>query len=202
VKPTVDLQFDNCYNYQSPRLQVNLPKFESLLRRLAMQSSRRILWLLIALLGAWATAHILWVPSGSEFDRNSYDQMVKRRLLAPAPDPRIVIVDIDERSLDQLKNEFGRWPWPRETLAGALDWLNHQGAQAVVFDILFADADTLNPASDNAFVQAVEASDNSFFPVLRLNQRNTHASIAWLCIPAGLSKYTDKSDHRCGATGV
>lgn len=141
-----------------------------------MQSSRRILWLLIALLGAWATAHILWVPSGSEFDRNSYDQMVKRRLLAPAPDPRIVIVDIDERSLDQLKNEFGRWPWPRETLAGALDWLNHQGAQAVVFDILFADADTLNPASDNAFVQAVEASDNSYFPVLRLNSRNDSIS--------------------------
>jgi CHASE2 domain-containing sensor protein len=153
-------------------LKAHIKNFEFLLNYLAIQNSRRILWLLVGVLGLWATAHILWLPNGSEFDRNSYDQMVKRRLIAPSPDPRIIIVDIDERSLDQLKNEFGRWPWPRETLAAALDWLNHQGAQAVVFDILFADADTLNPASDAAFVQAVEDSNNSYFPVLRLNKDN------------------------------
>ena len=145
---------------------------------LARQSQRRVRWTIIGVIALWSAVHIMWLPSGSEFDRASYDQMVKRRLRAPAPDPHIVIVDIDERSLNELKQEFGRWPWPRETLAAVLDWLNLQGAQAVVFDILFADEDTLNPASDAAFVQAVSASQNTYFPVLRLNPENDKISQA------------------------
>ncbi len=153
-----------------------MPDIQQLLHWFARQSLVRVRWTLIGVLGLWSAVHILWLPNGSEFDRGSYDQMVKRRLFAPKPDPKIVIVDIDERSLDELKQEFGRWPWPRETLAAVLDWVNRQGAQAVVFDILFADADTLNPASDVAFVEAVQASRNTYFPVLRLNPENDKLS--------------------------
>ena len=132
----------------------------------------RIRWTLIALLALWATVHLLWLPGGATTDKSTYDQMVKRRIWAPAHDPSIVVVDIDEASLDQMKAEFGRWPWPRETLAGALDWLEQQGARAVLFDILFADVDTLNPSSDLAFSETVAASRHSFFPILRLNPAN------------------------------
>lgn len=149
-----------------------MPDVQRLLRWFARQSLPRVRWALIGVLALWSTVHMLWLPSGSEFDRGSYDQMVRRRLFAPAPDPKIVIIDIDERSLDELKQEFGRWPWPRETLAAVLEWVNQQGAQAVVFDILFADADTLNPASDAAFADAVAASKNTYFPVLRLHPDN------------------------------
>lgn len=130
-----------------------------------------IRWLLILVLGMSASVQIM-MSGGTNMDRKAYDQMVKQRLFSPAADPKIVIVDIDEASLDQLKGEFGRWPWPRETLAAALDWLTQQGAQAVVFDILFADADTINPGSDAAFVASVTQSRNSYFPILRLNPDN------------------------------
>src|SRR5690606_37368365 len=54
-------------------------------------------------------------------DRQVYDG---RQLLREAvPDPRIVIVDIDERSLA----EEGRWPWPRERIADLLDAIFEQG---------------------------------------------------------------------------
>jgi len=149
-----------------------MPDVQRLMRWFARQSLARVRWALIGVLALWSTVHMLWLPNGSEFDRGSYDQMVRRRLFAPAPDPKIVIIDIDEHSLDALKQEFGRWPWPRETLAAVLEWVNHQGAQAVVFDILFADADTLNPASDAAFADAVTASKNTYFPVLRLHPDN------------------------------
>lgn len=149
-----------------------MSEVQRLLQWLARQSLQRVRWALIGVLALWSTVHMLWLPNGLEFDRGSYDQMVRRRLFAPAPDPKIVIIDIDERSLDELKQEFGRWPWPRETLAAVLEWVNHQGAQAVVFDILFADADTLNPASDAAFAEAVSASKNTYFPVLRLHPDN------------------------------
>ncbi|MDY6913805.1 MAG: CHASE2 domain-containing protein [Planctomycetota bacterium] len=44
----------------------------------------------------------------------------------------IVHVDIDDGSLDEL----GRWPWPRQLLAGIIDVLDECGAQAVVLDII------------------------------------------------------------------
>ena len=39
-------------------------------------------------------------------------------------DPRIVILDIDEKSLaEKEKGGEGRWPWPRDRLALMLDKL-------------------------------------------------------------------------------
>ena len=53
-------------------------------------------------------------------------------------DERIVIVDIDERSL----RELGRWPWPRDTIARIVDQLfDHYGVRAMGFDVVFAERD-------------------------------------------------------------
>ena len=136
---------------------------------------RRMLWALVVLLALLPIAKISQTNANS-FDERSFDQLIKHRVWGPPADPQIVIVDIDEHSLEQMRKEFGRWPWPRETLAAALDWLNQKGARAVVFDILFADADTLNATSDIAFADSVTQSHNSYFPILRLNPINDKVS--------------------------
>ena len=63
------------------------------------------------------------------------------RLRATMPktlDERIVIVDIDEKSLA----EVGRWPWSRNRLAELMDELfDRQKAALVGFDVVFAEAD-------------------------------------------------------------
>ena len=63
------------------------------------------------------------------------------RLRATMPktlDERIVIVDIDEKSLA----EVGRWPWGRNRLAELMDELfDRQKAALVGFDVVFAEAD-------------------------------------------------------------
>ncbi len=51
------------------------------------------------------------------------------------------IVDIDEASLAAV----GQWPWPRTTVARLLETLRDQGAAAVAFDVLFAEADQNAP---------------------------------------------------------
>ena len=66
---------------------------------LARLPHARVRWALIAVLALWATAHWVWVPGSATADKTSYDQMVKRRLWAPAPDPSIVVVDIDEAAV-------------------------------------------------------------------------------------------------------
>ncbi|HCW66067.1 MAG TPA: adenylate/guanylate cyclase domain-containing protein, partial [Thalassospira lucentensis] len=57
-------------------------------------------------------------------------------------DVGVRIVDIDERSLEEL----GQWPWPRTRLAGLLYRLRSAGTQVVGFDIVFAEPDRTSPA--------------------------------------------------------
>jgi len=80
------------------------------------------------------------VPVLSELDRRlewlAYDLRV--RLMLPedvAPDPRIVIVDIDEKSLLEL----GRWPWSRATIAGLVDRVFEAGAAVMAMDVMYAE---------------------------------------------------------------
>jgi adenylate cyclase len=53
------------------------------------------------------------------------------------PDPRIIIVDIDQRSQEIL----GRWPFSRTYFANLLDALREDGAKVVAFDITFSKPD-------------------------------------------------------------
>jgi adenylate cyclase len=58
-------------------------------------------------------------------------------------DPRIVILDIDEKSLaEKEKGGEGRWPWSRDRLALLMDVLFTKYSVAVVgFDVVFAERD-------------------------------------------------------------
>ena len=120
------------------------------------------------LLAGLFTVNVFDATIGSRLVGSSYDTLIKQRFIAPPIDPDIVILDIDEPSLSKMAPTFGRWPWPRDTLASVLDYLEANGAQAVVFDILFADNDVLSPVADKAFSESVARSNTSFFPVLRL----------------------------------
>ncbi len=69
------------------------------------------------------------------------DLIYDARLRATSPktlDPRIVIVDIDEKSLADI----GRWPWGRNHLAQLTNTLFEQQQIALLgFDVVFAEAD-------------------------------------------------------------
>ena len=55
-------------------------------------------------------------------------------------DPRVVILDIDERSLD--KNVLGRWPWRRDKISALLKKLfDEYGVVIIGFDVVFAEPD-------------------------------------------------------------
>jgi len=69
------------------------------------------------------------------------DMIYDARLRATMPrtlDERIVIVDIDEKSLA----EVGRWPWPRDKMAALADEVfDRQKAVLAGFDVVFAEPD-------------------------------------------------------------
>ena len=106
----------------------------------------------------------------------TFDVIMKNRILFHKADPDIVIVDIDEASLEAMAQEYGRWPWPRQVFAEFLETLEEQQPSAVVFDILFSDPDVFNQESDSYFNDVVSESENTFFPMMRLSPTNDELS--------------------------
>ena len=75
-------------------------------------------------------------PTLTDFLNNRvYDILLSAGKGEPSPVP--IIVDIDEKSLQQ----YGQWPWPRYRIAILLDKLKGLGAQTIGFDMMFAEDD-------------------------------------------------------------
>jgi adenylate cyclase len=89
-------------------------------------SASRVTWALALAFCLWAVLDLFALRLSGGLANSTYDTMVRARFYAAAPDPRVVIIDIDEASLAQMAKEFGRWPWPRDTLATALDFIEKQ----------------------------------------------------------------------------
>ena len=166
--------------------------WQRLTERLGSLPASRVTWGLVILFSVWVLLDVFVLKLTGGLAQSSYDAMVRGRIFVAAPDPRIVIIDIDEASLARMGKEFGRWPWPRDTLATVLDHVERQQLQAVVWDILFSDVDRLSPGGDAAFNQAASQSRHSHFSVVRLPGINDGASHItaqalpglWLAAPA------------------
>jgi adenylate cyclase len=102
-------------------------------------SRYRARWLLALLFALTGILCLHYEPPAfvQRLDVFLYD--LRLRAQSEPLDPRIVIVDIDEKSLDQL----GRWPWNRDVVARLVDTLHDQYfARAIGFDVVFSEPDT------------------------------------------------------------
>ena len=100
---------------------------------------RRILFgLLIVSVFALHGARIVTLPGLDVVERNLYDSRL-RWTMPGGIDDRIVILDIDEKSLA----EFGRWPWNRARMARINDQLfDRYGVASIGYDVVWAESET------------------------------------------------------------
>lgn len=80
-------------------------------------------------------AGLVWLSGiGSQLEQWCLDWAFRQ---APPKTIRddLVHVDIDDFSLEEL----GRWPWPRERIAGLIDTLKAAGAECIALDVQFPD---------------------------------------------------------------
>ncbi len=98
---------------------------------------RIVLGLAITLFFVGHAARYYEVPFITQLDNIIYD--ARLQLTMPrGVDERIVILDIDEKSLQ----EVARWPWPRDIMADLVDKLFSKYQVAIAaFDVVFAEAD-------------------------------------------------------------
>lgn len=113
---------------------------------------------------------------GENMRQKAFDFMVRHRVIMPEPDKDIVIIDVNEASLAAMAGEYGRWPWPRQVFGEFLENIEAQKPKAIVFDILFSDADIYNPDSDAYFDEVIAGTGNTFFPILRLPESDDKLS--------------------------
>jgi adenylate cyclase len=133
---------------------------------------RTVTWGLALIFSSWIVLDLTYLQVSSGLSQTTYDTMVKNRFYADPPDLRLVIVDIDEASLARMAGEFGRWPWPRDTLASVQDFIEREQPLAIVWDIAFADPDRLSPGGDAAFNESAKRSPHSHYSVIRLPVAN------------------------------
>lgn len=148
------------------RLRLAVARFSALLAKLWKNSFYLYLAALFTLFAVLDTA-VLHITENMR--QAAFDTMVRYRIVVPKPDNDIIIVDINEASLAAMANDYGRWPWPRQVMGEFIEQIEKQQPKAVVFDILFSDADVYNPDSDAYFDAAIAATNNTFFPMLRLD---------------------------------
>ena len=96
------------------------------------------------------------------------DTLVRVHATGRTPDPNVVVVNVDERSLYEMTKQAGGWPWPRAVYGQLLQGILAEQPAAVVFDINFVDPDLVRPDSDKYFIDVATASDKVFFPMVRL----------------------------------
>lgn len=83
----------------------------------------------------------------------SYDQPFLTRSLEIPDD--IVLVYLDDKSHQDLQQPYNR-TWDRRWHTELIKRLTREGARAVVFDIIFADPSSRDPAIDTAMAKAIE----------------------------------------------
>ena len=106
----------------------------------------------------------IWLSTTSSIkllDNFIYDRLLSSHV--QTVDQRIVLIDIDERSLAQI----GAWPWQRTTHAALLNRLSQAHPKSVLFDVIFAEPDA-QPMQDQALTDALKQFEHIALPVLLL----------------------------------
>lgn len=131
-------------------------QFLALIKQHGISFALSIIIVMVMLLHA---SQVLPLPFLNQLENYSYD--LRLNLLMPRTlDSRIVIVDIDEKSLA----EQGRWPWSRDKLAVMMDRLfDDYHINTLGFDVVFAEKDESSGLKNLQWMQQQYLPDDANF---------------------------------------
>lgn len=120
--------------------------------------------MLLSLVFLGHSARVYQIPLLNTLDAFVYDGRL-RLTTGVGVDERIVILDIDEKSLAQA----GRWPWSRDKMATLVTQLfDHYGIALLGFDVVFAEPDNSSGLSSLEAIASDELKgDAGFYSALK-----------------------------------
>ncbi len=113
------------------------------------------------------SALILLSGALQNFELKAFD--LYSRYLNPkiAPD-NIVIVEVDQRSIDALNKQGITWPWPRQIYAPMFDYMSE--AKAVFVDVLVTEPSSYGVEDDQILSDSIKKAGNVYLPVFLSNK--------------------------------
>ena len=129
------------------------PSFKKLL------FSKQFRTVVSAIVGLIAAYFISVSDIGKVVEMNALDIQFRIAQNSRTPDTNIVIITIDQNSLQYFKRTAKiSWPWPRDFYAMATEYLSKAGAKAVVYDFQFTEPDEDRANSVGAFNDSLFAA--------------------------------------------
>lgn len=99
------------------------------------------------------------VAENRSFD---YRQSLKVLHKQPLPNKDIVVLAIDDASLEALWDKYGEWPIPRNVYADIINHIEKEKPQSIIFDLLFIKSIRTTADADKALIDTMNKYDNIY----------------------------------------
>lgn len=83
-------------------------------------------------------------------ENRTFDYRQRLRVIHkhPTPNKDIVVLAIDDASLESLWDKYGEWPLPRNVYGDLINYLEKENPQAIIFDLMFIKSIKTAPDAD------------------------------------------------------
>jgi len=79
-----------------------------------------------------------------------------------APNPNIIVLEIDDATVEALWDKYGEWPAPRSIYADLVTYLEKDKPQAIIFDLMFLKSLKNTENADKQFIDTVNKYKNIY----------------------------------------
>jgi adenylate cyclase len=135
-----------------------------------------------AIIIASVCATLAWVlESSSTFRAYGLKTLDIQFSIAANPktaDPRIVMIYVDQASIDHFDKDNISFPWPRSLYNPLIEYCFAGGAKAIMFDILFNNISPYGEGVDREFAEAMARAGNVYLAAAFTNEGEPDDTIA------------------------
>ncbi len=142
------------------------------------RANKLLVALLLALFGA-ACGGALWLSGSLDgLEGWSFDLRAQNLANTELASPEIVLILLDQQSLDWAKEQNSwSWPWAREIYGVLADFCASGGAKSLAMDVVFTEPSGNGVADDSSFAEAVANAGNVVSALTLF--RGTGGSVSW-----------------------
>ena len=78
------------------------------------------------------------------------------------PNPNIVVLEIDDATVESIWEKYGEWPAPRNIYADIVNYIEKDKPQAIIFDLMFLKSLKNSEDADKYFIETLNKYNNIY----------------------------------------
>ena len=107
-------------------------------------------------------------------ENRTFDYRQRLRVIHkhPTPNKDIVVLAIDDASLESLWDKYGEWPLPRNVYGDLINYIEKENPQAIIFDLMFIKSIKTAPEADKYLADSMNKYSN-IYTAMNLDRETT-----------------------------